>query len=237
MAPFDQFLDFLAEPDLSKWALRARSIVTSWFLQGMKDQSNRAAIMTLVGELAGPEARVTLADTERDTLCTQLGAASSSVIAVAASKSWRPPAWPELDDLTAVVGVEHRLSKSSEAKWAWSGTLRLMNLLQFLPYFYVGCSQSIAPEAALRPTEAPGVDLWSDITDVVLSDLLRWFRSSADARHRCRRRSTRPPAPTARSSAPLRSPGLTSVSESSWMRPSPHRSLAGLFTSSTVTVG
>ena len=140
MAPFDQFLDFLAGPDPAKWSARVRTIATSWFLQGMKAQSNRAAITTLVDELAGPEARITLEDTERDTLCTHLAAAAGSgVVAVAASKSWRPPAWPELGDLTAVVGFEHRLAKSSEAKRAWSGALRLMNLLQFLPYFYVGC--------------------------------------------------------------------------------------------------
>jgi DEAD/DEAH box helicase domain-containing protein len=171
MAPFDQFLAFLGESDLSKWTMRARTIATSWFLQGMKPSPNGAAITALVEELAGPEARITLADTELDTLCAHLATASCGVVSVAASKSWRPPVWPELGDLTAVVGFEHRLAKSSEAKRAWSGALRLMNFLQFPPYFYVGCAQSVGPEAALRPAEAPVVDLWRDVGDVVLSDL------------------------------------------------------------------
>ena len=202
----------------------------------MNAQSNRAAITTLVDELAGPEARITLEDTERDTLCTHLAAAAANgVVAVAVSKSWRPLARPELGDLTAVLGFEHRLAKSSEAKRAWSGALRLMNLLQFLPYFYVGCSQSVAPKAALRPTEAPVVDVWSDVADVVLTDLLPLVQELRRPRRRRRRRSTRPPAPIGRSSAPSRSPGQTSDLASSWTRRSPRRFRAGPCVYSTVT--
>ena len=171
MAPFDQFFDFLAEPDSPKWSARARTIATSWFLQGMKPSPNRAAIIALVEEFAGPEAKLTLADNNHQTNCTHL-ADPCGVVAVAMPSSWRGPDWPEPTDITTVVGFEHRLAKSAEAKKAWSGAFRLMNLLQFLPYFYVGCAQSVAPEAALRPTEALVADLWSDVTDVVLTDLL-----------------------------------------------------------------
>jgi hypothetical protein len=40
-------------------------------------------------------------------------------------------AWPSV--VTVVAGFEHRLAKSSQAKIAWNGALRLMNLTQFLP--------------------------------------------------------------------------------------------------------
>ena len=154
---------------------------------------------------------------------------------VAASKSWRPPAWPELGDLTAVVGFEHRLAKSSEAKRAWSGALRLMNLLQFLPYFYVGCARSVAPEAALRPTEAPVVDIWSDVADVVLTDLLPLVQE-------LRRRAA--PTPEALYEAADADGEVFGTFEiawpdkrlaSSWTRRSPRRFLAGPCAYSTVT--
>ena len=137
----------------------------------MKSSPNRAAIVALVEKFAGPEAKLTLADNHRQTNCTHI-ADPCGVVAVAMPSSWRGPDWPEPTDITTVVGFEHRLAKSAEAKKAWSGALRLLNLLQFLPYFYVGCADSVVPEAALRPREAPVADPWSDITDVVLTDLL-----------------------------------------------------------------
>jgi DEAD/DEAH box helicase domain-containing protein len=93
------------------------------------------------------------------------------VLAIAAPKTWRPPAWPDTQDLTVVLGFEHRLAKSSEAKKAWNGALRLMNLLQFLPYFYVGCAESVEPAPAIRTLGSLEPDAWADIADIVLSDI------------------------------------------------------------------
>jgi DEAD/DEAH box helicase domain-containing protein len=170
--PFDQMLDFLAAPDPDRWRDRAATVATSWFAAGMSRGRDHAAVSTRIAEIAGPEAQRTLEDTDGLAHWGWLESNKTGAIGVSIAKTWQPPAWPLPGDITVVVGFEHRLAKSSEAKRAWSGALRLMNLLQFLPYFYVGCSQSVAPEAALRPMEAPVVDLWSDVADVVLTDLL-----------------------------------------------------------------
>jgi DEAD/DEAH box helicase domain-containing protein len=175
-APFDQLLDFLVDPDPSKWSDRARTIVVSWFLQGMKEGKDRAALTAIVEEFAGDEAGRTLADTDGDTLCGRLGIDRGCILAVAAPKTWRPPSWPDARDLTVVLGFEHRLAKSSEAKKAWNGALRLLNLLQFLPYFYVGCPESVEPGAAVRTSVSLEPDAWGDVVDIVMSNLVPFVR-------------------------------------------------------------
>jgi DEAD/DEAH box helicase domain-containing protein len=177
-APFDQWLAFLAEPEVWKWQTRAVTFAMSWFMQGLT--KDRANVATMVEELAGGEARKTFADTEVETFCAKLADLNNGVIAVAIPKTMlntpRPLAWPEAQDVTVVLGFEHRAAKSEGAKKSWNGALRLLNLLQFLPFFYVGCPDSIAPDAALRIRVVSEPDVWSDVEDVVLGDLLPLVR-------------------------------------------------------------
>ena len=42
------------------------------------------------------------------------------------------------------MGFEHRLAVSSHPRKAWNGGLRLLNLFQFLPSFYIGCAEGIS---------------------------------------------------------------------------------------------
>lgn len=171
-APFEQLLDFLANPEPETWVNRARTLAASWFMQGIRDGKDCAALTAVVEEFAGYEAKRTLADTDGEAWYGKLGAERSCVLAVAVPKTWRPPSWPDAQDLTVVLGFEHRLAKSSEAKKAWNGALRLMNLLQFLPYFYVGCAESVEPSASLRTSASLVPHAWSEIVDMVLSDLV-----------------------------------------------------------------
>jgi DEAD/DEAH box helicase domain-containing protein len=142
----------------------------------MPQGKDREAVSRSVEELAGDDGRKTLEDASTGTTWGCVKADGVGVIATAMPKSWKPPGWPDCADLTVVVGFEHRLAESSEAKKAWNGALRLLNVVQFLPYFYVGCSEGIDLPASLRLSEAP-VDGWDEVENMVLSAVLTMVRT------------------------------------------------------------
>jgi DEAD/DEAH box helicase domain-containing protein len=176
LCPFDQFIEYLRKPHSKVWEERARALATGWFLAGMPQGKDREAVSRSVEELAGDDGRKTLEDASTGTTWGCVKADGVGVIATAMPKSWKPPGWPDCADLTVVVGFEHRLAESSEAKKAWNGALRLLNVVQFLPYFYVGCSEGIDLPASLRLSEAP-VDGWDEVENMVLSAVLTMVRT------------------------------------------------------------
>jgi hypothetical protein len=104
-----------------------------------------------------------------------VGIAGVGSVTVAVDKQWRPPAWPTSDSLTTVIGFEHQLAVSSEAKRAWNGALRILNLLQFAPWFYVGCQGGIPIPPAIRTPVPDAVDGWAEIEHSLMS--YRWSLS------------------------------------------------------------
>ena len=180
--PFDQFIDYLRNPEPKVWEERARTLAVGWFLAGMAAGKDRDAVARSVDNSAGEDGLKTLEDAPTGATWGCFKANGVGVIATAMPKSWKPPAWPDYDDLTVVVGFEHRLAESPEAKKAWNGALRLLNVMQFLPYFYVGCAEGIDLPASLRLSKPPLVDGWDDVENMVLSAVLPMVRTMRDKR-------------------------------------------------------
>ena len=174
--PFEQFMAYLSVPTATEWEARARTLAVGWFVAGMPHGQDREKVAARIGSVAGAEGRRTLVDVDQDSFWGCLDVASVGALAVSMPKTWRPPEWPSADSLTVVAGVEHRLAKSSEGKKAWNGALRLLNIMQFLPYFYLGCAESVEPAALLRTSAPLEDDPWDEVEQVVLPDLVGLVR-------------------------------------------------------------
>jgi DEAD/DEAH box helicase domain-containing protein len=74
--------------------------------------------------------------------------------------------------LTVAVGFEHQVGVSREAKQAWNGALRLLNILQFIPWIFVGCRDGIPLAPSIRPPEPIAVNVWAEIERLMLSGML-----------------------------------------------------------------
>jgi len=178
-SPFDQFMIYLGDPNADKMARRARCVAMSGFAVGREAGKNREVALETVERFAGHGALDTLAATQSSAAWGRVGANDSGVLVAAIPQTWAPPAWPAIEDITVVFGFEHRLTESREAKKCWNGALRLMNLIQFCPYFYVGCAESVEPPPAFRIEGASGDEAWLEIErDVLgeLADLVRRLR-------------------------------------------------------------
>ncbi|QRM36035.1 DEAD/DEAH box helicase [Microvirga sp. VF16] len=174
-APFDQFLRFVRSPDLAVWEKRACALSTGLFLAGMQAGKNVKAVMTATEEFSGDAGRATLEVISGSPLYGLRLDKGVGCVTVAVEQPWKPPAWPDDRTLTTVVGFEHRLEMSPEAKKAWNGALRLLNLLQFGGPLYVGCTEETGLDPAPRPSpkqQDTNSEAWADVERLVLSDLL-----------------------------------------------------------------
>ncbi len=169
---FDHLLRLLRDPDSTAWAKRARNISTSIFLNGMAAGKEKNKAMADTEAMAGPEGLSTIDAVAATASFGIVNATGAGAVTVAAGKQWLPPAWPALDALTTVVGFEHQLAVSSEAKRAWNGALRLLNLLQFLPWIFVGCRGGIPLPPAIRPSAPHTEDGWAEIERLVLASIM-----------------------------------------------------------------
>lgn len=173
-APFDQFLRFVRCPDLTAWRDRARAISTGVFLAGMQPGKDQA-VLAATEAFSGDAGRATLEAIAKTPLYGQRLDQGVGCFTVAVEQPWKPPAWPDTHTLTTVVGFEHRLEASPEAKKAWNGALRLLNLLQFGGPLYVGCTEEMGLPPAPRPPSGKAdanSEAWADVERYVLSDLL-----------------------------------------------------------------
>ncbi|MHC2581233.1 hypothetical protein ACVI1J_006652 [Bradyrhizobium diazoefficiens] len=173
---FHQLLAYLADPDAERMAGRARCIAMSGFAVGHGAGKNRQVTLEAAERLGGTGASETLAATQGSAAWGRVGDDNKAILAIAVPQTWAPPAWPASQDFTSVLCFEHRLAESSEAKKCWNGALRHMNLIQFLPYFYVGCVESVEPSPAFRVEGASGDEAWMEIERDVLGDLLELVR-------------------------------------------------------------
>jgi DEAD/DEAH box helicase domain-containing protein len=169
---FDHLLGFLRDPNPGAWTNRARNISTVMFLKGMAAGQERDKVMAGVEVMAGSEGLSTIEAVTSTASLGQIITTGVGTVTIGADKQWLPPAWPESDALTTVVGFEHQLAVSNEAKRAWNGALRLLNLLQFLPWVFVGCRGGIPLAPSIRPSGPEEVDGWTEIERLVLRDLL-----------------------------------------------------------------
>jgi DEAD/DEAH box helicase domain-containing protein len=169
---FDHLLRLLRDPDPAAWAKRACNISTSLFLNGMTAGKEKNKVMGDTEAMAGPEGLSTIDAVATTALFGMVNTTGVGTVTVAADRQWLPPAWPAPDALTTVVGFEHQLAVSSEAKRAWNGALRLLNLLQFLPWIFVGCRDGIPLPPAIRPSAPHTEDGWAEIEQVVLADIM-----------------------------------------------------------------
>ncbi|WP_038378470.1 DEAD/DEAH box helicase [Bradyrhizobium elkanii] len=175
-SPFDQFMIYLADPDADRMAKRALCVAMSSFAVGREAGKNRETTLETVERFGGPSALDTFAATQINAAWGRVGSNDSGMLAAAIPQTWTPPAWPVIEDITVVLGFEHRLAESSEAKKCWNGALRLTNLIQFCPYFYVGCAESVEPPPAFRIEGASGDEAWLEIERDVLGELAELVR-------------------------------------------------------------
>jgi DEAD/DEAH box helicase domain-containing protein len=178
---FNQLLSFLRQPSLEVWERRAKTFAVAAFVQGMADGRDASAVASAVEHFGGEEAKETLEDLGQPML-SLIKSDSVGAVATAVVKTWRPPAWPSADDLSVAVGFEHRLAVSPEAKKAWNGGLRLLNLVQFLPYFFVGCVDGIGLEPLLRPVEPSPTDDWNEIEPLMSAEFLHLVKAMRERR-------------------------------------------------------
>ncbi|MBB3020411.1 DEAD/DEAH box helicase domain-containing protein [Microvirga lupini] len=178
-APFDQFLRYVRCPDMTAWTGRACALSTGLFLSGMQAGKDPKAVMAATEEFSGDAGRATLEAMPGTPLYGYRLDKGVGCVTVAVEQPWRPPEWPQGRTLTTVVGFEHRLAESPEAKKAWNGALRLLNLLQFGGPLYVGCTEEIGLDPAPRPApeqEDAYSEAWADVERLVLADLLPLVR-------------------------------------------------------------
>jgi DEAD/DEAH box helicase domain-containing protein len=173
-SPFSQFTSYVQHPDANLWAKAANTFSTAVLLLGL--QSGKAAnALELVEGFAGDQARKTL-QSSPGAILGLVEASGIGCLASAVEKTWKPPSWPRPEGIATILGFEHRLQFSVDAKKAWNGALRLLNLLQFGGPFYVGCADGIALDAATRPSagseRAAAPEAWAEIETLVLSELL-----------------------------------------------------------------
>lgn len=170
---FAQFIRYVERPDVAHWANASTALSTAFFLLGM--QAGKAANAGEVIEgFAGEQGAATL-KIPSGAMLGLVEAPGIGCVSVAVEKSWKPPSWPRSDSMATVLGFEHRLQFSAAAKKAWSGALRLLNLLQFGGPFYVGCAEGMAlgpaaPPAASDTGAQSGA--WAEVEALVLSELL-----------------------------------------------------------------
>ena len=169
---FDHLLRLLHVPDPATWTKRARNISTSLFLNGMTAGKEKNKVMADTEAMAGHEGLSTIDAVAATASFGIVNTTGAGTVTVAADRQWLPPAWPAPDALTTVVGFEHQLAVSSEAKRAWNGALRLLNLLQFLPWIFVGCRGGIPLSPAIRPSTPHTADGWAEIERLVLADIM-----------------------------------------------------------------
>jgi DEAD/DEAH box helicase domain-containing protein len=169
---FGHLLRLLRGPSRPIWDGFASAAATGLFLKGMAAGQDRKQALVEIDKMAG----VGGADTIEAVLPTAtLGIVKTGgvgLVVVAVDKQWLPPAWPHPSMLTVAIGFEHQLGISTEAKRAWNGTLRLLNILQFLPWLFVGCRDGIPLSPSIRPTAPDEDDGWTDIERLVLGDML-----------------------------------------------------------------
>lgn len=173
--PFLQFLRLVREADPERWASRAECLATGLFLLGLAGGRDRAALLDAVEAMAGDGARDTLEDLGVDRLLARVEEPSVGTVAVSVAKAWKPPVWPQPAQVTVVAGFERRTTLSPHGQAAWNGGLRLLNLLQFLPSFYVGCAEGLDLPGMEPPTPVSGMDVtdaaWTEVGDLVLTEL------------------------------------------------------------------
>ena len=175
-APFPQFIRMVREADTGVWKRQAEAVATGLFLKGLAAGKDQSGVLAAVEAMVGENGRVGLEDRSGASAFGHVDSPGVGTLAIAVPKTWRPPAWPDMAQGTTVVGFEHRLAVSSHARKAWNGGLRLLNLLQFLPSFYIGCAEGISldPPAMNNLAVAPLDTLagaWDEVAGLVLPDL------------------------------------------------------------------
>jgi DEAD/DEAH box helicase domain-containing protein len=169
---FGNLLRFLRNPSLKGWENWASAVATGLFLNGMAAGQDKGKAVADIEKMGGVEGAATMEAVLSAATLGIVRTAGVGVVGIAVDRQWKPPAWPQREMLTAVVGFEHQLGVSSEAKRAWNGTLRLLNILQFLPWIFVGCRDGIPLSPSIRPTAPDESDGWVEIERLVLEGML-----------------------------------------------------------------
>jgi DEAD/DEAH box helicase domain-containing protein len=169
---FGNLLRLLRSPSRQSWDDLAGAVATGLFLKGMAAGQDKKQALVEIEKMGGIEGAATMEAVLSTATLGVVKTGGVGLVVVAVDKQWSPPSWPDLGMLTAVVGFEHQLGVSTEAKRAWNGTLRLMNILQFLPWIFVGCRGGIPLSPSIRPTAPNEDDGWTDVERLVLGDML-----------------------------------------------------------------